>query len=175
MTMSERSRERSQKRDAPAPANHKAFIGGIPWSYDDFTLKDGALPRPISPRARASSASATSRAPGGHLVPDLGVVARPDRILTPQPAVFADYGAVEATVVMDKLTNHSRGFGFVIFASDADLSKAVEDFHDKELGGRRISVNKAVPMSHTAPGTPSDALRHGQTVPRDAGRYDRGG
>ena len=100
---------------------------------------------------------------------------RHDRILKPRPAVFADYGAVEATVVMDKLTNHSRGFGFVIFASDADLSKAVEDFHDKELGGRRISVNKAVPMSHTAPGTPSDALRHGQTVPRDAGRYDRGG
>lgn len=42
-----------------------------------------------------------------------------------------------------------------------------------QLDGRRISVTRAVPQSETAPGTPADALRRGQFVPRDAGRQSR--
>lgn len=42
-----------------------------------------------------------------------------------------------------------------------------------QLDGRRISVTRAVPQSETAPGTPADALRRGQMVPRDAGRQSR--
>lgn len=42
-----------------------------------------------------------------------------------------------------------------------------------QLDGRRISVTRAVPQSETAPGTPADALRRGQYVPRDAGRQNR--
>ena len=72
--------------------------------------------------------------------------------------------------MMDKMTGRSRGFGFVMFAVKRDQDAAIEKMHNTEVEGRRISVTRAVPQAETAPGTPADALRKGQYVPRDMGR-----
>lgn len=56
---------------------------------------------------------------------------------------FAEKGDVaEAIVIMDKMTDRSRGFGFVTMGSEADMEAALE-LDNQELDGRRIKVNKA--------------------------------
>ena len=67
-------------------------------------------------------------------------------------AHFEQAGPVEsATVVMDKMTSRSRGFGFVEMASDADADKAVEMLNGKELDGRALVVNEARPLADRPP------------------------
>ena len=58
---------------------------------------------------------------------------------------FAGAGTVEsASVVMDRDTGRSRGFGFVEMP-EADAQKAIEMFDGQELGGRTIHVSVARP------------------------------
>jgi RNA recognition motif-containing protein len=60
---------------------------------------------------------------------------------------FSEAGEVaSATVIMDRATGRSKGFGFVEFVNDADSDKAIEMFDGKEIGGRTINVNEARPM-----------------------------
>ena len=54
---------------------------------------------------------------------------------------------VSAQIIIDKMTNRSKGFGFVEMASDADAQKAIEMFHDQEFQGRRLTVNVARPLA----------------------------
>lgn len=57
---------------------------------------------------------------------------------------FGQYGEVlEATVVTDRETGRSRGFGFVTFAEDADADKAQTAMNGTELDGRTIRVDEA--------------------------------
>ena len=59
---------------------------------------------------------------------------------------FAQAGTVaSATVITDKMTGRSKGFGFVEMSSDAEAEKAIELFNGKELDGRSITVNVARP------------------------------
>ncbi len=61
---------------------------------------------------------------------------------------FASAGTVEsATVVMDKMTGRSRGFGFVEMANDDEAQKAIEAMDGKDLDGRALKVNEARPMT----------------------------
>lgn len=63
-------------------------------------------------------------------------------------AAFAGAGTVEsATVIMDKMTGRSKGFGFVEMATDEEAEKAITMFNGKELEGRTIVVNEARPMT----------------------------
>ena len=65
---------------------------------------------------------------------------------------FAAAGTVEtATIIMDKMTNRSKGFGFVEMASDEDAQKAIDQLNGKELDGRTLTVNEARPMEPRAP------------------------
>jgi len=60
---------------------------------------------------------------------------------------FGAAGKVEsATVIMDRMSGRSRGFGFVEMSSDDEAKKAIEMFDGKELDGRTIRVNEARPM-----------------------------
>ena len=67
---------------------------------------------------------------------------------------FAAAGTVEtATIIIDKMTNRSKGFGFVEMATDEDAKKAIEMMNGKELDGRTLTVNEARPMEPRAPRT----------------------
>ncbi len=67
---------------------------------------------------------------------------------------FAQAGTVEsATIIIDKMTNRSKGFGFVEMSTDEEAQKAIELFDGKELDGRTVKVNEAKPMEPRAPRT----------------------
>lgn len=62
-------------------------------------------------------------------------------------AHFSAAGEVSsATIIMDKMTNRSKGFGFVEFENDADALKAISMFNGQDFGGRTLTVNEARPM-----------------------------
>jgi len=50
---------------------------------------------------------------------------------------------VSATVLMDRATGRSRGFGFVEMETDDEALRAITQLNDQELQGRRISVSEA--------------------------------
>lgn len=61
---------------------------------------------------------------------------------------FAQAGTVEsATVIMDRMSGRSRGFGFVEMATDEDAAAAIEMFNGKDVEGRELTVNEARPMT----------------------------
>lgn len=61
---------------------------------------------------------------------------------------FAAVGEVlSATVITDRQTGRSRGFGFVEMATAELAEKAVEEMNGKELSGREIVVNIARPKT----------------------------
>jgi RNA recognition motif-containing protein len=58
--------------------------------------------------------------------------------------LFAQAGVVEsATVVADRDTGQSRGFGFVEMATVEEAQQAVTRFNGHELGGRQLKVELA--------------------------------
>ena len=60
--------------------------------------------------------------------------------------VFAECGNVEsATVVMDRDTGRSRGFGFVEMATPEEAEAAISRWNGKDLDGRQLKVEKAKP------------------------------
>lgn len=61
--------------------------------------------------------------------------------------LFSQAGSViSASILIDKMTGKSRGFGFVEL-EDADAAKAIEMFHGKEVEGRTLTVNEARPLA----------------------------
>lgn len=60
--------------------------------------------------------------------------------------LFSSAGTVEsASVIEDRETGRSRGFGFVEMANAEDGKKAIEEFDGQEVQGRTIKVNEAKP------------------------------
>lgn len=58
--------------------------------------------------------------------------------------LFKEAGAVtSASVIIDRMSGRSRGFGFVEMASDAEAQKAIETLNGKEIEGRKLIVNEA--------------------------------
>jgi cold-inducible RNA-binding protein len=58
---------------------------------------------------------------------------------------FADFSPAQATVIKDRDSGRSRGFGFVKFDDDAQADKAAEALNGKELDGRELVVREARP------------------------------
>ncbi len=72
-----------------------------------------------------------------------------DAVLTDH---FAKAGTVtSATVIIDKMSGRSKGFGFVEMANDDEATKAIEMWDGKEMDGRTIRVSEARPMEPRAP------------------------
>ena len=60
--------------------------------------------------------------------------------------LFGQVGTVEsASVVMDRETGRSRGFGFVEMASKEEGEAAIAQFNGKDFNGRNLNVNEARP------------------------------
>ena len=58
--------------------------------------------------------------------------------------LFAECGQVDsATVVTDRDTGRSRGFGFVEMGSAEEAEQAISKFNGQEIDGRRLQVEKA--------------------------------
>ena len=74
--------------------------------------------------------------------------------------LFAQAGKVESvTIITDRMTGRSKGFGFVEMANDEDAKKAKEMLNGKELDGRNIIVDEARPMKKRRPRKFFDPLR----------------
>lgn len=59
---------------------------------------------------------------------------------------FSEIGELaSASVVIDRATDRSKGFGFVEYVNDADADKAIEKFNGQDMGGRALTVNEARP------------------------------
>jgi len=58
--------------------------------------------------------------------------------------LFSGTGEVStATVITDRETGRSRGFGFVEMNDDAAANKAIAELNGKDMGGRPLRVNEA--------------------------------
>jgi len=61
--------------------------------------------------------------------------------------LFAQAGkVVNATVISDKYSGRSKGFGFVEMGSEEDAKKAIEMFNGKDFQERKMIVNEARPQ-----------------------------
>jgi RNA recognition motif-containing protein len=77
--------------------------------------------------------------------------------------LFEEYGEVSsAKIIMDKLTQRSRGFGFVEMKDDAAAKTAIDALNGYSYEGKQLSVNEARPKT--------DAPRGG-----GGGGFNRGG
>ncbi len=66
---------------------------------------------------------------------------------------FAQAGTVEsASIIEDRETGRSRGFGFVEMATPEEAAAAIEQFNGKDMGGRNLTVNEAKPRENRSGG-----------------------
>lgn len=67
-------------------------------------------------------------------------------------AAFESFGTVTSvSVIMDRMTGRSKGFGFVEIEEDDKADEAIAAMDGKELDGRNIKVNEARPMEERPP------------------------
>ena len=63
-------------------------------------------------------------------------------------SAFEQYGSVErASVITDRMTGRSKGFGFVEMGNEAEAREAISKLNETELKGRNIVVNEARPQT----------------------------
>src|SRR3954465_6161485 len=68
-----------------------------------------------------------------------------DQILTD---TFAQCGTVvSATIIMDRESGRSKGFGFVEMSTEAEAADAISKFNGADYDGRAMTVNEAKPMA----------------------------
>ena len=86
---------------------------------------------------------------------------------------FAQAGSVlSVNLMLDKMSGKSRGFAFVEFSTPEEAQKAIDQFHDQDFQGRKISVNVARPREERAPRERFGGGGGGGGERRE--RYDRG-
>ena len=62
--------------------------------------------------------------------------------------IFSAHGAVDkASVIIDRASGRSRGFGFVEMSSDDEARAAIEAVNGLEMDGRNLTVNEAKPRN----------------------------
>ena len=66
---------------------------------------------------------------------------------------FEQFGQVEsATIIKDRDSGRSKGFGFVEMPSKAEGQSAIDDLNGKELKGKTLNVNEARPRTDSRGG-----------------------
>lgn len=90
--------------------------------------------------------------------------------------LFSQEGAVEsASIIIDRDSGRSKGFGFVEMSSDEEAAKAIEKLNGSQLGERTIVVNEARPMTErgSRPGFRPGGSGGGYSRDRDFGRRNK--
>jgi RNA recognition motif-containing protein len=65
---------------------------------------------------------------------------------------FEAFGKVSsASLIIDRMTNQSKGFGFIEMPNNAEADNAIKALNGTELKGRSIKVNEAQPRSNDRP------------------------
>ena len=87
---------------------------------------------------------------------------------------FEAFGQVStATIIKDKFTGESRGFGFVEMPSKNEAQTAITEMNEKDLKGRTVNVNEARPKTNRGGG--GGGRRGGGGGGGFGGRGGRGG
>ena len=82
--------------------------------------------------------------------------------------LFEAHGAVEKiTLVTDRDTGRSRGFGFVEMANASEADKAIATLNGTDLGGRTLTINEAKPKADRPRGGGGGGRRFGGGGGRD--------
>lgn len=85
---------------------------------------------------------------------------------------FEEAGTVvSASIISDRMTGRSRGFGFVEMASEAEAQAAIDRWDGKEMDGRMLSVSMARPQGDR----PARDTNRGGFGGGDRGGYNGGG
>jgi RNA recognition motif-containing protein len=66
--------------------------------------------------------------------------------------LFSQHGTVQSVqIIIDRDTGRSKGFGFVEMGSSEEAQAAIAALHDKEINGRKLTVNEARPREERGP------------------------
>ncbi len=87
--------------------------------------------------------------------------------------LFSGYETQEITLISDKFSGRSKGFGFVTIEDEESAKKAISEFNGKEVEGRELKVSEAKPMDPDAPRRPRSNF--GGNRDRNGGRNNFGG
>jgi RNA recognition motif-containing protein len=70
-------------------------------------------------------------------------------------SAFSEFGEVSsASIIMDKMSGQSKGFGFVEMPDDSEADQAIKALNESALNGRNIKVNQARPRGERSPRRP---------------------
>jgi RNA recognition motif-containing protein len=87
--------------------------------------------------------------------------------------MFAACGPVQSVnLIMDRMTNRSRGFAFVTMQTPEGAQAAIQQLSGKEINGRALTVNEARPREEGGGGGGGRGFGGGGG---GGGRRDRGG
>jgi len=102
--------------------------------------RDSRSPRRDRSKSRSKSPHRESSSGGALYIACLATVTDESEI----KKRFSKYGKVlECTLVRDPRTKDSRGFGFVTMETDEGATACIENLHDTEIDGHKITVEKA--------------------------------
>src|ERR1700722_16574787 len=134
----------------------------------------GRCSRPASPPHRACTSTAQCRGPRlkNIFVGNLSFNTSEEELRQ----MFEPFGQVDRVSIMtDRDTGRSRGFGFVEMASNEDGEKAITALNGSQVGGRTLNVNEARPKTEHAGGGGRDrGGRGGDRGGRGGGGGGRG-
>ena len=65
--------------------------------------------------------------------------------------LFESYETEEITLIVDKFSKRSKGFGFVTIEDEATAKKAIEEMNGKDVEGRELKVSEAKPQEDRPP------------------------
>ena len=70
-------------------------------------------------------------------------------------AAFSQFGEVSsASIIMDRMSGQSKGFGFVEMPDNTEADEAIKALNESALNGRNIKVNQARPRGERSPRRP---------------------